>query len=142
LVKFRIGIVLSKEGGALKEFIKPLRFGVAAILGSGKQMVSWLHIGDVVSMLIAAVENENIKGVFNAVAPLPVSNKELTIQLARSRKRFCIPFHVPSFLLKWMLGGMSVEILKSATVNAEKIQTAGFSFQYPDIKSAMDDLVQ
>lgn len=137
LVKLRIGIVLSKEGGALREFIKPLKFGVAAILGNGKQMVSWIHIDDLVSMFITSIENEHISGVYNAVAPAPVSNKELTLQLAKSRKKFYLPFYVPSFILKLILGEMSVEILKSATVSSAKIQQAGFSFRFPDIKTAI-----
>lgn len=137
LVKLRIGIVLSKEGGALKEFIKPLKFGVAAILGNGKQMISWIHIDDLVSMFITSIEHENISGVYNAVAPAPVSNKELTLQLAKSRKKFYLPFYVPSFILKLILGEMSVEVLKSATVSSAKIQQAGFIFRFPDIKTAI-----
>ena len=137
VVKLRIGIVLSKDGGALKEFIKPLQFGVAAILDNGKQMISWIHIDDLVNMFMAAIENENMNGVYNAVAPKPVSNKELTLELARSRKKFFIPFYVPSLILKLMLGEMSIEILKSATVSSTKIQQAGFNFKFPDIKSAL-----
>ena len=137
LVKLRIGIVLSKDGGALKEFIKPLQFGVAAILGNGKQMISWIHIDDLVNMFMAAIEDENMNGVYNAVAPKPVNNKELTLELARSRKKLFIPFHVPSLILKLMLGEMSIEILKSATVSSTKIQQAGFNFKFPDIKSAL-----
>ncbi|MBK7678907.1 MAG: TIGR01777 family protein [Chitinophagaceae bacterium] len=137
LVKLRIGIVLSKYGGALKEFIKPLKFGVAAILGSGKQIISWIHIDDLVQLFIMAMENETWQGTYNAVAPNPVSNKELTLQLAKSRKKFFIPIHVPTFILKIMLGEMSVEILKSATVSSQKVQKAGFQFSFPTIKDAL-----
>ncbi|MGB3154499.1 MAG: TIGR01777 family oxidoreductase, partial [Chitinophagaceae bacterium] len=137
LVKLRIGIVLSKDGGALKEFIKPLKFGVAAILGSGKQIISWIHINDLVRLFIMAMENETWQGTYNAVAPNPVSNKELTLQLAKSRKKFFIPIHVPTFVLKIMLGEMSVEILKSATVSSKKIQEAGFQYTFPVIKDAL-----
>ncbi|MBK9463797.1 MAG: TIGR01777 family protein [Chitinophagaceae bacterium] len=137
LVKLRIGIVLSKDGGALKEFIKPLKFGVAAILGSGKQIISWIHIDDLVRLFIMAMENETWQGTYNAVAPNPVSNKELTLQLAKSRKKFFIPIHVPTFVLKIMLGEMSVEILKSATVSSKKVQKAGFQFSFPTIKDAL-----
>ena len=137
LVKLRTGIVLSNEGGALKEFLKPLKFGVAAILASGKQIISWIHIDDLVNMYVAAIENENINGVYNAVAPKPVSNKELTLELAKSRKKFFIPIHVPSFILKIMLGEMSTEVLKSATVSTNKIQRSGFDFTYPAIKEAL-----
>jgi uncharacterized protein len=137
LVKLRIGIVLSEQDGALKEFLKPLRFGVAAILGSGKQILSWIHINDLASLFIYAMENESVNGVYNAVTPNPVSNKELTLILARSKKKFFIPIHVPSFILKIMLGEMSVEILKSATVSADKILNAGFQFDFPFIEDAL-----
>lgn len=137
LVKLRIGIVLSKEGGAMREFSKPLKFGVAAILGSGKQMVSWIHIDDLISIFIAAIENGSIEGVYNAVAPKPVTNKELTIELARSKMKFFIPIYIPSFILKFSFGEMSTEILKSATVSSTKILQAGFHFRFPDIRTAL-----
>jgi uncharacterized protein len=137
LVKLRIGIVLSKDGGAMKEFLKPLKFGVAAILGNGKQMISWIHIDDMVNMFITALENDQLSGVYNAVAPYPVSNKTLTLQLAKTRNKFFIPIHVPSFFLKLILGEMSVEILKSTTVSAEKILQSGFHFKYPYIEMAV-----
>jgi len=142
LVKLRTGIVLSKEGGALKEFIKPLKFGVATILGNGKQIISWIHIDDLVGMFITAIENEKLSGVYNAVAPAPVSNKELTIQLAKARNKFYIPFYVPSFILIIVLGEMSVEVLKSATVSSKKIQNAGFSFLYPGIDESLKNLIK
>ncbi len=137
LVKLRTGIVLSKKGGALKEFIKPLKFGIAAILGNGKQIISWVHIDDLVSMFIAAIENENINGVYNAVAPNPVSNKELTLQLAKNKRKFFIPIHIPSFILKLVLGEMSIEVLKSVTVSSDKIQQTGFQFKFLSIKEAL-----
>lgn len=137
LVKLRIGIVLSKDGGALKEFIRPLKFAVAAILGNGKQIISWIHIDDLVRMFITAIENEKMNGVYNAVAPNPVSNKELTLTLAESRKKFYIPVYVPSFVLKVILGEMSVEVLKSATVSSNKIQQSGFEFRFAGIKEAL-----
>lgn len=142
LVILRTGIVLSMRGGALKEFIKPMQFGIAGILGNGKQIMSWIHITDLVNMYIAAIENENIQGVYNAVAPNPVSNKKLTIEVAKGRKKFFIPMPVPSFVLKIMMGEMSIEVLKSATVSAKKIESQGFHFLYPNIKIAVADLVK
>lgn len=138
LVTLRTGIVISSKGGALKEFEKPLRFGIAAILGNGKQMISWIHIEDLVRMYIAAIENEMMKGVYNAVAPQPVSNKAFTLQLAKIRTgRFFVPIYVPSFMLKIILGEMSIEVLKSATVSCQKIKAAGFVFQLPTLQSAL-----
>jgi uncharacterized protein (TIGR01777 family) len=100
LVKLRTGIVLSRLGGALPEFIKPLKFGVAAILGNGNQMISWIHMEDLCRMYIDAIENAELQGVFNAVAPNPVNNKRLTLTLAKSlRSGFFIPLQVPALYL-------------------------------------------
>ena len=141
LVKLRTGIVLSNDGGALTEFKKPIKMGIAAILGNGKQMVSWIHIDDLCRMFIAAIENDLMIGSYNAVAPEPVSNKVLTMELATLMKgRFFIPAYVPSFVLKLMLGESSVEVLKSTTVSCEKIRQAGFTFLYPDMKHALQQL--
>lgn len=143
LVKLRIGIVLSNDGGALPEFKKPLKFGIAGVLGSGKQVISWIHIEDLCRMFIYAMENESMEGAYNAVAPTPVRNKELTILLARKMKgNFFVDMHIPAFVLKTMLGEMSVEVLKSATVSAEKIKAAGFGFLYPEIDTALDNLIK
>jgi uncharacterized protein (TIGR01777 family) len=142
LIKLRTGIVLSKDGGALKEFMKPLRAGIAAILGNGKQVISWVHIDDICRMYVEAIENKNLYGVYNAVAPKPVSNKALVSDLAKRMKgRFHIPVYVPSFILKIMLGEMSIEVLKSATVSADKIRSTGFQFLYPTLESALNDLI-
>jgi len=143
LVKLRIGIVLSNDGGALPEFKKSLTFGVASILGNGKQMVSWIHIDDLCRLFIAAIENENLSGSYNAVAPNPVSNKALTITLAKVIKgNFYIPLHVPAFVLKIMMGQRSVEVLKSATVSCKKIMDTGFQFTFMNIDAALNNLVK
>lgn len=141
LVILRTGIVLSNEGGALVEFKKPLLFKTAAILGSGKQMISWIHVDDLCNQYIYAIENEQMNGVYNAVAPHPVSNQTLTIELAKKIcGSFYIPFYVPAFILKIALGEMSIEVLKSATVSSHKIEAAGFQFQYPAISDSLTQL--
>lgn len=141
LVILRTGIVLSREGGALEEFLKPLKFGVAAILGNGRQVISWIHIDDLVNMYIAALENTQLHGVYNAVASNPVSNKELTLALAWAKRNYFLPVHIPSFQLKIVLGEMSIEVLKSATVSNEKIRNTGFDFLFDTIPVAIKDLV-
>jgi NAD dependent epimerase/dehydratase family enzyme len=80
-----------------------------------------------------------MQGAYNAVAPEPVSNKELVLALAR-RKNFFIPVHIPSFMLRLVLGEMSIEVLKSATVSSEKIRDTGFAFNYPVIDKALDGI--
>jgi uncharacterized protein len=142
LVKLRTGIVLSKKGGALKEFKKPLRFGIATVFGNGKQVVSWVHIDDLCRMYCEAMENKYLHGSYNAVAPEPVSQKELMLLLAnKMRNKFFTAVHVPVFILKFVLGKRSIEILKSATVSDRKIKAAGFTFLYPSIESAINELI-
>ena len=141
LVKLRTGIVLSNTGGALAEFKKPVQFGIAGILGNGKQVVSWIHIDDLCRLFIHAVENEKLSGSYNVVAPEPVTNKTLTIELAKKMNgKFFIPLHVPTFVLKIMLGERSIEVLKSATVSCAKIKQTGFKFFYPTIDMALQQL--
>jgi uncharacterized protein len=138
LVHFRTGIVLSREGGALAEFKKPLRFGIATILGDGKQVISWIHIDDLVALYVAAVENEQMSGPYNAVAPGPGTNKELVLKLARAKRgKFFVPVRVPSFVLKIVLGEMSIEVLKSATVSSESVQKTGFAYRYPTLDMSL-----
>lgn len=139
-VVLRIGIVLSGEGGAIREFVKTLRYAVAPILGGGRQVISWIHIQDLVSMLLAALDNPGMQGVYNAVSPNPVNNRTLMLSLARQRRKFFIPVPVPAFVLRIMLGAMSEEILKSATVSADKILTTGFRFHHETIDKALKAL--
>ncbi len=140
VVYIRTGIVLSKNGGALKEFLKPLGFGIAPILGSGKQIISWIHIDDLVGIYIMAIENERMNGAYNAVASQPVTNKNFILQFAKARRKFYIPFPVPAFLLEILKGEMSIEVLKSATVSNKKIRSEGFQFRYDDIRSAFAEI--
>ncbi len=141
LVKLRTGIVLSNDGGAYKEFKMPLKFGIAGILGNGRQVVSWIHIDDLCRMYIEAMENQELNGSYNAVAPMPVTNKKLILHTAETIKnKFYIPIHVPELILKIMMGQRSMEILKSATVSDKKIKATGFTFLYPSIEAAIEEL--
>ena len=143
LVKLRTGIVLAREGGAFREYKRPLNIGVAPILGNGRQVVSWIHIEDLCRMYTEAIENGYLHGSYNAVAPKPVSQKDLILSLGQKmRNKFFIPVYVPAFILKIIFGKRSIEILKSATVSDKKIKATGFTFLYPSIESAIEELVR
>jgi uncharacterized protein (TIGR01777 family) len=141
LVKLRTGIALSTKGGALLSFLKPLNLGLATILGSGDQMMSWIHIDDLCRMYLYAIENETMRGVFNACAAEVVGDKKFVLALAKeTRANAYIPIHVPGFVLKLLLGEMSQEVLKSTTVNNASIRSTGFQFLYPSVQAALQNL--
>lgn len=141
LVKLRTGIVLANEGGALKEYKLPLKFGFATIFGNGKQAVSWIHIDDLCRMYCDAFEQDYFSGVYNATAPEIVSQKKMVTTYGEKLKnKFYTPIHVPMFALKLLLGQRSVEILKSATVCSKKVKTEGFTFLYPTLDAALEEL--
>lgn len=137
VVQLRIGVVLSSEGGALVELLKP---PVAAGLGKGNQYMSWIHIDDLVQMIIRSIEDESFEGPYNAVAPRPVSNKELTKAAAKAFGKTFMPINVPSLVLKVMLGEMAMIVLGGCRVSSEKIQKAGFEFKFSKIEEAVRDL--
>lgn len=136
----RFGIILGKDGGAFPEFAKPQSFGVVPILGSGKQITSWIHIDDLVAMIRFAIQNE-LHDMYNAVAPEPVTHKALMQAIAKAKGGVKIQVPVPEAALKLILGEMSIEVLKSCTVSSDKISNAGFNFTYTAIEPAVQDLV-
>jgi uncharacterized protein (TIGR01777 family) len=140
LVKLRNGIVMSNDDGYYKELKKRVKLRVATILGKGDQVVSWMHIDDIVRLYIATIEDDQWEGVYNAVTPIPVTNKELVLTMARTRNKFFIPFHVPEKVLKTVIGEGVIEALKSTTVMPAKVQAAGFVYEYPTIKEAILEL--
>jgi uncharacterized protein (TIGR01777 family) len=141
-VKIRIGIVLSEQGGALKEIASPVRWGVGAPLGSGKQHMSWIHIDDLCRMFVYALKHDHLQGAYNGVGPSWVSNKELTKAIARALKKPLWLPPVPGFVLKLMLGEMADLVLKGSKVTGEKIAQAGFTYQYPDLDVALTNLLR
>ncbi len=139
VAKIRVGLVLAKEGGMLTKVKKPVSINLGAPLGSGRQWQSWIHIEDLAGIFLFAIEN-HLSGVFNAVAPNPVTNKELTKELARQMgKKVWLP-NVPSVVLKGLLGEMSEIVLSSQLVSAEKIESAGYTFKFKNLARALADL--
>ncbi len=133
----RLGIVLSNNGGAYPKLTAPIRFGIAAIPGSGKQVLSWIHLDDIVRLFIMAMEN-GWSGVYNAVAPTPVTARYLVLECAKQIKgKFFLPIYIPEAILKLVIGGSANEVLKSSTVSAEKVSAEKFTFQYPTLHSCL-----
>ena len=136
-VILRFGIVLGKESGAFPQFAKPTDMGIVPLLGGGKQTISWIEVDDLARMILYSLEHSQVNGVYNAVAPNPVTQKALMQSIAREKGGIKIPVPVPSFVLKIMLGEMSIEVLKSCTVSAQKVLDAGFVFDHPTIGNAV-----
>ncbi len=135
-VILRFGIIMGKEDGAFPQMAKPVSFGAIPIFGKGNQTMSWIHVEDVAGLILHALTNTDVAGVYNTVAPHPVTQKQLMHTIAKVKGGIHIPVPVPEMVLKTLLGEMSIEILKSCTVSAEKTLSSGFTFRYPDIESA------
>jgi hypothetical protein len=140
VVKLRIGIVLSANGGYLLKVAAPAKWGFASALGNGKMITSWIHIDDLANLFLYAAKNENLQGVYNAVAPNPVTNNEITKQIAKALNRpFFMP-NVPTFALKLIFGEMANVILMSQNVSANKTINAGFKFKYEHVLQALNQI--
>lgn len=138
---FRIGIVLSTKGGAMEKMILPLKLGVAGYFGKGQQWYSWIHIDDLCNIFIEAIESKQYEGVYNAVSPSPETNKELTRKLRSAYQANALLLPGPAFVFRTVMGEMADVILNSTRVKADKIQQAGFQFEYPELELAMLDLI-
>lgn len=125
----RIGLVMSPDGGMLKEILKPLRFGIAPVFGNGKQWQSWIHIDDLCGIIIHLFEHQ-LSGIYNGVAPNPVRAKELMTAIQLTCKKQGIKFQIPGILLNLMMGNRSEMLLASQKVSSEKITSAGYIFKF------------
>lgn len=140
VAKIRTGVVLDLAGGALPKMIIPTKLGFGSALGTGKQWMSWIHINDLVALYSFVLEKK-LEGVYNGVAPQPVQNVVFAKTLAKVLHRpFFFP-SVPSFLLKLIFGEMAAVVLGSTRVSADKIQSAGFRFQFPNLEPALRNLL-
>ena len=137
---FRIGIVLSKDGGALPLLALPVKLFAGAPLGSGKQFLSWIHHNDICRIILKAAEDKNINGIYNAVAPAPITNKEFMKVLAQIFHRPMFLPAVPSVLLKLVLGEKASTVTEGQRVSCKKILDTGFIFQFPDLQSAFENI--
>ncbi|WP_291118488.1 TIGR01777 family oxidoreductase [Empedobacter sp. UBA7248] len=142
VVCLRTSLVLSKNGEGFKLLKKPIQLGVGANLGNGKQWMPWIHITDLIQMYAEAVDNDKIKGSYNASSPQYINHSEFNHTLARKmNKPFFIP-NIPAFVMKLALGEMSSLVLNGSRIDATKIQETGFKFQYPTLEKALEELIE
>ena len=141
-VSIRIGIVLSSKGGALKPFLLQNQFRLGNYFGDGKQYYSWIHIDDLCRMFIYAIENEELQGVFNGVAPNPVSLYNLVKSVSEAMDKKVIMIPVPSFAVRLLMGEMGDVILSSTHASSAKIEAKGFQFNYPKLVPAIQQLLK
>jgi uncharacterized protein (TIGR01777 family) len=140
-VAIRIGVVLSKKGGALEKMAQPIRLYTGAALGSGLQYISWIHIDDLCGIFVKALEDSQMSGIYNGVAPNPVTNEVLTKAIGKVLNRPILPLNVPAFALKLMLGEMAAIVLGGNRVSSEKIEKSGYQFKFTKVEEAITDLL-
>ncbi len=140
VAKIRIGLVLARDGGALPEITKPMKFGAGAAFGHGKQWQSWIHVEDLAALFIFALQN-HLEGIYNGVSPNPVSNQELTKASAIVLHSHLILPNIPKFPMKLVLGDMHMLLFESQRVSSTKIEAEGFDFKYVNIRPALEDLL-
>ncbi|OUR92215.1 TIGR01777 family protein [Flavobacteriales bacterium 34_180_T64] len=138
--KIRIGMVLAKDGGALQKMLKPIKLCVGAAFGSGEQWQSWIHVTDL-ARLFLFVKQYQLEGVFNGVAPNPVTNKELTKAIAKQLERPMLLPNTPKFVLQLALGEMHSLLFESQRVSAKTIEDKGFEFKYHHLPPALNELL-
>ena len=138
--KLRTGIVFAKNGGALPEMVKPIQLGLGAAFGNGKQTQSWIHIQDLVNMYLFAVRN-SWEGIYNAVSPEPISNEELTKEIATILEKPLLLPNIPKFIMKLLLGEMHLLLFTDKNVVPKKAIDNGFTFKYPNPRQALQNIL-
>lgn len=136
----RFGVIYGKGGGAMEKMLLPFKLGVGGKLGSGEQIVSWIHILDLIRAILYIIEHETLTGAFNFTAPHPVSNREQTLLLAEAVHRPAF-MRVPAFAVKLLFGEGATVVLDSKEVYPKALQEAGFEFAYPTLDTALADIV-
>jgi len=142
VVMLRIGVVLSKDGGALAKMLTPFKFGVGGVVGSGKQWMSWIDLEDLISIVHFALEDENLNGAVNVTAPKPVTNQEFTKTLGAAISRPTI-FPIPEFAVKLIFGEMGETLLlEGARILPKRLTESGFNFKHQNLEEALKDILR
>lgn len=140
VAKVRTGIVLASNEGALPQIVKPVKNNLGAPLGSGDQWQSWIHLEDMANIYVWLLQHRK-SGIYNAVAPGPVTNKKLTRVIAEELDRSLWLPNVPKFMLRLLLGEMADLVLESQLVSAQKLEAENFRFHYVNLEKAIEDLL-
>lgn len=139
-VIFRIGIVLSNEGGMMTEIKKPMLFRVLTVFGSGNQYQSWIHIDDLCRLMVRAINHDDVNGIYNAVAPGPLTNRNLMTLIGQIAGGFFLRIRIPSVCMRLAMGEMAKIVVEGTRVSSKKIESTGFKFTYPQADSALRNL--
>lgn len=140
-VLIRIGVVLSEKGGVLERMSQPIKLGTGAVLGSGRQYLSWIHIEDLCRVFIKTLEDPDLRGPYNAATSKPITNEMLTKSIAKLLNRSLVLPNVPGFILKIILGEFASNVLGGIRVSNERIVNAGFKFEFEEVEEAIKDLI-
>ena len=140
VIRIRTGVVLGRGVGALEQMLTPFKFGVGGPIGTGNQYVPWIHIEDLVDLVVAGLEKPTMSGAFNATAPLPVPFREFATALGKQLNRPAF-LPVPEFAVKLLFGDASVVLLQGQRAIPAHAQKMGFTFQYATLESALKDLL-
>jgi len=140
-VKIRTGIVLTQKGGTLSKMMTPVKMGIGSAIGNGKQHLPWIHIQDLCGIYLKAIEDANMEGAYNAVAPDHCTNQEFTRMISRMLKKPFWPVKIPALLMKLLFGEMAVVLLNGNRISSEKIKQAGYVFLFPDLESALKNVI-
>lgn len=140
-VSLRNGIVISKEGGALKRLLTPFRLGLGGTIGSGAQYMSWIHIDDLVQLLLLVIDNVQAHGSLNATSPKPVTNRDFSKALGSVLGR-PVFLRIPEFALRLQVGEGAAALASSQRALPARAEELGFSFRHPDISEALASLLE
>jgi len=133
----RIGLVLDKSGGVLKNMVRPIRFGIGGMLGDGSQMTSWIDNNDLAKIFIYLMENEQCVGAYNGTAPESMSHKEFVKTIAKTLNKKCLLVPSPAFAIKAVMGEMSTALFQSVRAYPDKLLREEFRFDYPDLSRSL-----
>jgi uncharacterized protein (TIGR01777 family) len=141
VARVRIGVVLDREGGALKAMLTPFKLGAGGPVGSGRQWMPWIHHADMVGLLLLALDRTEAQGPLNGVAPNPVTNKEFGKALGRALHRPAF-MPLPGFMVRLMFGGVAGVMLTGQRVLPKEAMKLGYQFQFPTIDAALEDILK